>query len=105
MAPALLDLVRRLGPIGRVVCDRAYSSKGWRQTIATAGAEPVVPSQKTHLHVDHDRPAYGRRHRVETLWARLKERRSIATRYDKSAASFMAALHLAASLDWLAHKA
>ena len=42
-----------------------------------------------------------RRHRVENLWARLKEWRALATRYDKTASSFLGALHLAASLDWL----
>jgi len=35
------------------------------------------------------------------LWARLKEGRAIATRYEKTARSFMGVLCLAASLDWL----
>jgi transposase len=38
---------------------------------------------------------------VENLWARLKEWRAIATRYEKTAASFLGVLHLAAALDWL----
>ncbi|HEV7254435.1 MAG TPA: transposase, partial [Mesorhizobium sp.] len=39
--------------------------------------------------------------RVERLWGRLKEWRAVATRYEKTASSFMGVLCLAASMDWL----
>ena len=100
-APALLAAAAALGPIGRAVCDRGYSSRDWRARIRAAGAEPVVPANPTHPPVTYDRSAYARRHRVENLWARLKEWRALATRYDKTSASFLGTLHLAASLDWL----
>jgi transposase len=38
---------------------------------------------------------------VERLWARLKEWRAVAARYEKTASSFMGILCLAAALDWL----
>jgi transposase len=38
---------------------------------------------------------------VERLWARLKEWRAIATRYEKTASSFMGVLCLAAAIDWI----
>ena len=41
------------------------------------------------------------RNQVERLWARLKKRRAVATRYAKTAASFMGMLCLAATCDWL----
>ncbi len=44
---------------------------------------------------------YANRHLVENLWARLKEWRAIATRYEKRASSFMSVLCLAATLDWI----
>jgi transposase len=44
---------------------------------------------------------YNNRNRVERLWARLKEWRAVATRYEKTASSFMSILHLAATLDWI----
>jgi transposase len=100
-APGLLAAARALGPVGRVVRDRAYSSARWRSPIEAAGAEAVVPSQPAHRRVPHDGAAYRRRHRVENLWARLKERRAVAIRYDETAASFLGALHLAAALDRL----
>ncbi|MGY0715348.1 transposase, partial [Azospirillum argentinense] len=41
------------------------------------------------------------RNLVERLWARLKEWRAIATRYEKTAVSFMGVLCLAADLHWI----
>jgi transposase len=38
---------------------------------------------------------------VERLWARLKEWRAVATRYEKTKASFLGVLCLAATTDWL----
>jgi transposase len=92
-----------LGQVGRVVCDRAYSCRAWRDRIAAAGAEPVVPANRTHPAVRYDRPAYRRRHHVEQAWARLKEWRAVATRYEKTAASFLGVLHVAGALDWIKH--
>ena len=44
---------------------------------------------------------YNNRNVVERLWARLKEWRAVATRYEKTARSFMGVLCLAAAIDWL----
>ena len=41
------------------------------------------------------------RNRVERLWARLKEWRAVATRYEKTACSFMGVLCMAATMDWI----
>ncbi len=38
---------------------------------------------------------------IERLWARLKEWRAVATRYEKTACSFMGVLCMAAAMDWL----
>ena len=44
---------------------------------------------------------YTHRNQVERLWARLKEWRAVATRYEKTATSFMGVLCLAAAIDWI----
>ena len=44
---------------------------------------------------------YNNRNMVKRLWARLKEWRAVATRYEKTACSFMGVISLAATLDWL----
>ena len=38
---------------------------------------------------------------IERLWGRLKEWRAVATRYEKTAASYLGVLCLAATADWL----
>jgi transposase len=60
-----------------------------------------VPAKRNEAPVACPDWAYGSRHLVENLWARLKEWRAVATRYEKTAASFLGVLHLAAALDWL----
>lgn len=51
---------------------------------------------------EYDRGLYKDRHLIENLFARLKQYRAIATRYDKTARNFLGAIHLAASMVWLA---
>ena len=94
-----------LGPLGRVVCDAAYSSAAWFALVMEAGAVSVVRANPTHPRQKHfHRAAYRRRHRVENLWARLKEWRALATRYDKTATSFSGGLYLAATFEWVSNK-
>ncbi|WP_408886070.1 transposase [Komagataeibacter melaceti] len=38
---------------------------------------------------------------VENLWARLKEWRPVATRYEKTAASFFSVILIAATVDYI----
>jgi hypothetical protein len=66
------------------------------------GAIPVVSSRKG-TKTPEPCPDYIYRHRnlIESCWARLKERRAIATRYDKTALSYAAGIAIAASLDWI----
>ena len=59
------------------------------------------PSKKNEAPVACPEWVYNNRNHVERLWARLKEWRAIATRYEKTASSFMGVLCLAATLDWL----
>ena len=47
-----------------------------------------------------DRALYRARHLIENFFAKLKQYRAIATRYDKTARNFLAAIHLAASATW-----
>src|SRR5260370_502011 len=50
---------------------------------------------------DFDRDAYKARHFIENFFCKLKQYRAIATRYDKTARNFLAAIHLAAAIIWL----
>ncbi len=50
---------------------------------------------------EYDQELYKARHLIENFFAKLKLFRAIATRYDKTARNFLAAIHLAASVIWL----
>ena len=49
-----------------------------------------------HAVIPHDKVLYRTRHKVENLFARLKDWRRIATLYDRCAHTFMAAVTRAA---------
>jgi len=84
-----------------VVADRRYSSHAFRQHVWDMGARPAIPSKRNEGAVACPDWIYTNRNLVERLWARLKEWRAIATRYEKTACSFMGVLSLAATMDWL----
>ncbi len=84
-----------------VVADRGYSSHSFREHIWSIGARPAIPAKANEAPVACPDWIYNNRNVVERLWARLKEWRAVATRYEKTASSFMGVLCLAAALDWL----
>ena len=81
--------------------DRGFASAACRERIRAMGARPAIPPKKTDAPVACPAWAYSNRHRVENLWARLKEWRAVATRYEKTARPFLGVLCLAATADWL----
>jgi transposase len=84
-----------------VVADRGDSSHSFREHIWSIGARPAIPTKANEAPVACPDWIYTNRNVVERLWARLKEWRAVATRYEKTARSFMGVLCLAASLDWI----
>jgi transposase len=66
------------------------------------GILPVIPPNPVRKEpAPLDRELYRLRNRVERLVNKLKQHRAVATRYDKTAESFLALLHLAAARVWL----
>jgi len=73
-----------------------------RSLIAKAGAEAVIPSNRTRkLAIAHDPVAYRLRNRIERFFNKLKHFRRIATRYDRRALYFLSAIHLASAMIWM----
>ena len=101
LAPSLLLLRRLPRAPAWALADMACDAQEFRLTARKMGAIPVVPSRKGSKQ-PQPCPAYIYRHRnlIERCWARLKERRAIATRYDKTATSYAAGIAIAATLDW-----
>ena len=98
--PALLAALRHAP--GAVVADKAYDTNAVLAAIADCHAEPVIPpkTSRTAPRV-YDQNLYADRNKAERFFGRLKEARGFATRYDKTAVSFLASAHLLAALDWL----
>ena len=99
MAPALLDGLPDAP--GWVVGDRGLSSDALRGQAWDMGARPAIPAKRNEAPVRCPDFIYVHRNRIERLWGRLKEWRAVATRYEKTARSFMGVLCLAAARDWL----
>jgi transposase len=116
----VLNKVRVRGPVGRprtrpdaVAGDNAYSSRGNRAHLRKRHIKAVIPEKKDQAAnrkkkgsrggrpVSHDADLYKERNTVERLINKLKAWRGIATRYDKTPNSYLAGLHLRASMIWL----
>ncbi len=86
-----------------VLADKAYDAdERIIEPLKAAGIEVVIPSKINRLQprpYDHD--LYKARPLIENFFAKLKQYRAIATRYDKTACNFLGAIYLAASVIWL----
>jgi transposase len=70
--------------------------------LREAGKEIVIPPKKNRREQRlYDKALYKARHLIENFFCRLKQYRAIATRYDKTAGNFLAAVYLAAAVIWL----
>ena len=89
--------------VGALIADKAYDARQRIiEPLESAQVGVVIPSRSKSLAPrEIDRHLYKRRHLIENFFARLKQYRAIATRYDKRAAVFLGAIYLAASVIWL----
>jgi transposase len=96
-------LVEDMAPGTRcLIGDMGYDADRVRQDLLLHGVLPVIPSHPARKEpLPLDRELYRLRNRVERLNNRLKQFRAVATRYDKTAASYLAFVQLAASRLWL----
>jgi transposase len=86
-----------------LIADKAFDAdQRVIQPLAAAGKIPVIPPKANRQSPrDYDRELYQARHLIENFFAKLKQFRAIATRYDKTARNFLAAIQLAAATIWL----
>jgi transposase len=70
--------------------------------LQKAGKIVVIPPKANRKQPrPYDTDLYKGRHLIENFFARLKQFRAIATRYDKRAINFLAGIYLASSIIWL----
>ena len=84
------------------LADKAYDADALIEALEERGIEPVIPSKANRLvKRETDFALYRERNLVERFFCKLKGFRAIATRYDKLASSFLAAVQLVCALFWL----
>src|SRR5688572_22570837 len=80
-----------------LIGDKAFDSDHLRAELADRSALAVIPPKRNRAKlIPCDMAMYAWRHLVENFFCDLKGFRRIATRYDKTDASYAAAIHLAA---------
>ena len=85
-----------------VLADKGYDADYIVEAVEKIGAIAVIPPRSSRISPrNYDKVLYKERNLVERLFNKLKHFRRIATRYDKTALSFMAFLNVAATCLWL----
>ena len=86
----------------KLLGDKGFDSDRFRATIATAGAEAVIPPIGSRKEaIAYDEHIYKERNLIERFFNKIKHFRRIATRYEKTALSFAAMLALVGAMIWL----
>jgi transposase len=86
-----------------VIADRGFDAEERvLLPLEQSGKTAVIPPRANRkVQRSYDKHLYQARHLIENFFAKLKQYRAIATRYDKTARNFLAAIHLAAAVIWL----
>lgn len=86
-----------------VLADKAYDAdERVIELLEAQGKTAVIPPKRNRKQQrEYDKELYKARHLIENFFAKLKQYRAIATRYDKRAVNFLGAIYLAASVVWL----
>ena len=121
--PRLVPVLERIKvrvPVGRprtrpdaVAADKAYSARATRLYLRRRKIRAVIPEKVDQAAnrkkkgsaggrpLNHDAELYKERNSVERCINKIKEWRGLATRYDKTPASYLAGLHLRGAVIWL----
>ena len=86
-----------------MLADKGYDSDDVRASLLLKGILPVIPPKANRKEaIACDYRAYKDRNRVERMFNKLKQFRRIATRYDRLAVNYIAAIALIATVtQWL----
>ncbi len=96
--PALID---GLPPAEALIADRGYDAQAIIDLVAQTGGCAHIPTQRDRKIQRSVEPTlYRHRNLIERFFAKLKQFRRIATRYDKLARNYLAAALLAATRLW-----
>jgi transposase len=96
------EIVEQLPPAKALVADKGYDSQPLVDFVASLGGVAHIPTRR---HLKHQRyvppEIYRQRNLVERFFCKLKQFRRAATRFDKLARNFLAAIALVCTRLWL----
>lgn len=93
-----LDLIAAGKAAKTVIADKAYDADWLLHYLDSEGIEAVIPPKKNRVQKRTiDYTAYKQRNVIERTINKLKQYRKVATRYEKTAASFISLCFLAAT--------
>jgi transposase len=99
---AVEALIDGLPPARALVADRGYDAQAIIDLVRERGGCAHIPTQKDRkVQRSIDPAIYRQRNQVERFFCKLKPFRRIATRFDKLARNFLAAVLLASTRLWL----
>ncbi|MBL4629272.1 MAG: transposase [Roseicyclus sp.] len=86
-----------------LLADRGYDADWFRNGLKGMAIEPVISSRRSQKEIiPHDKLRCKLRYKIENIFARLKDWRRIAPRYDRCPKLVLSAIALAATvLFWL----
>jgi len=83
---------------GALLGDKAFDADWLRAELDARAAAVIPPKANRKASLGYDKAMYRWRHLIENYFAKLKEFRAVATRYDKTDTSFRATIFLAAAI-------
>jgi transposase len=86
-----------------ILADKGYDAdRRVIDVLQAQGKTAVIPPKCNRVAPrEYDKDLYKARHLIENFFAKLKQYRAIATRYDKRGVNFLGAIYLAAAVIWL----
>lgn len=99
---AVEALIEGLKPARALVADRGYDARAVIDLVAAHGGRAHIPTQRDRkVQRSIDPAIYRQRNVVERYFCKLKHFRRVATRFDKLARNFLAAVLIASTRLWL----
>lgn len=93
-----------LPPPKMLIADRGYDSDAIRTDVSARGGTPVIPARKSRTAPEPvDDFIYALRNLVERCINKLKNARRVATRYDKTATSYLGFIEIVSARLWFHH--
>ena len=79
-----------------VIADKGYDSQAVVDLVRKKGAKAVIPTQRNRAKQRRiNKELYKARNVCERFWAKVKQCRRVATRYEKKARNFLAVVKIA----------